>query len=967
MKTNQHASQRIARDPFLVLSPSPLSGLSLHYFKLMHDTQPLGSISLEGARLALDEGKFWRGTYGWVIYVEKPKKREFLLCTKQRQSRDEWINAILALINHKTPGLASPLASFPSGLSSSVSSLAASSSFSGLKSSTTERESSLSDSGYVNLSVEETPAFSETSTDAGHWKRTLWIAAYKDDGRTSVADETTKRFVEADPYEHDEQLMPGLMEPRGVLGLHNKNSSTPVPVLADLSDGYLAYAQLIFHGADCVEHGYLQSLKAKEEQERKEREREREEKRLHSGGDIREKDDREREDTSAFPAVAKRVLFNGTEGWVVCLMMKNFGIVRLAANSFEEIQEWTRFLLSPPTTNRRSTTVNGFLWIGKVKENSWERFYCVSDGSKFEYYKIKNVELVSLATITKVDTSWLVHGGSRKGTASKHLVDIKNYNYAVSVHTDAGEAGKKLSFMTQDEEQAFFWKMALEKGPSSRVDTAKTVSLLKKSLESMNNHIRDEIQMRSAEHGPALARANSELTTSAPVASSMAHRSPVLHRATSDLLPLGSASSAVRAAALADALVKHYLHAEAALQGSVFLQTHLDHITNMTRRLCERGDEETGKTPLGNYPVKKPVDVGDGHYRILSLDGGGLRAIIETVILSRLIEVFPDLLQRVDLIAGVSGGAMVASGLVVGRSPSFICEMLKTFAPHFFKPKTRHTVQGLALNQAKFSNEPLTIFGDEIFKHVSIKDVPKRILISSFLVDNEEEDEDRSWEPRIYHNIPLRPDQRISSEEELSAPLWHAVMGSAAAPTFFPSFNKALHPVEPSRIHLLSLGTGHVRQFISGADHDWGVLQWAPKLPELLVAGGLGAQLHMVKMLLGSRFHQLNPTFDKFMPMDDHTITNELIEIGMKTDLTETIAWVSEHFYNTATTTPAKQAAVDVPSALPRVPKEKRRGIRLNRTTGGVGQATTDSTNDDAELRCDVGAWYNSAISPKFE
>lgn len=99
---------------------------------------------------------------------------------------------------------------------------------------------------------------------------------------------------------------------------------------------------------------------------------------------------------------------------------------------------------------------------------------------------------------------------------------------------------------TQDEEQAFFWKTALEKGPSSRVDTAKTVSLLKKSLESMNNHIRDEIQMRSAEHGPALARANSELTTSAPVASSMAHRSPVLHRATSDLLPLGSASSAVR-------------------------------------------------------------------------------------------------------------------------------------------------------------------------------------------------------------------------------------------------------------------------------------------------------------------------------------------------------------------------------------------------------------------------------------
>jgi hypothetical protein len=54
---------------------------------------------------------------------------------------------------------------------------------------------------------------------------------------------------------------------------------------------------------------------------------------------------------------------------------------------------------------------------------------------------------------------------------------------------------------------------------------------------------------------------------------------------------------------------------------------------------------------------------------------------------------------------------------------------------------------------------------------------------------------------------------------------------------------QALHPVEPSRIHLLSLGTGQVRQFISGADHDWGVLQWAPKLPEVRGGPALPASL----------------------------------------------------------------------------------------------------------------------------
>jgi len=384
---------------------------------------------------------------------------------------------------------------------------------------------------------------------------------------------------------------------------------------------------------------------------------------------------------------------------------------------------------------------------------------------------------------------------------------------------------------------------------------------------------------------------------------------------------------------------------------------------------------------LGNYNVKEKVDVGDGHYRILSLDGGGLRAIIETVILSRLLEVYPDLLQRVDLIAGISGGAMVTSGLAVGRSPSFICQMLKSFSPHFFKPKTRHTLQGLALNQAKFSNEPLLAFGNEIFRNISIKDVPKRVLIASFLLDNEQEGEERSWEPRIYHNIPLRPDQTMSCEDELTEPLWHAVMKSAAAPTFFPSYQKhvdgavminnpslvalttimseqALDPVEPSRIHMLNLGTGHAQQFIDGNDHDWGVLQWAPKLPELLVAGGLGSQLHMVKILLGSRFHQVNPRFEKFLPMDDHTITQDLIEAAMQVDLTDTIEWISEHFYNDGQNKGKGPSRTSSSRQLART-KIKRQAVRYG------SDVKVDGEEEDRELNCDTGAWYNSAFVAK--
>jgi hypothetical protein len=78
------------------------------------------------------------------------------------------------------------------------------------------------------------------------------------------------------------------------------------------------------------------------------------------------------------------------------------------------------------------------------------------------------------------------------------------------------------------------------------------------------------------------------------------------------------------------------------------------------------------------------------YYRILSLDGGGalaiqththththahetltralagLRAILECVILERILECYPDFIERVDLFAGVSGGSMVCCGLACG-------------------------------------------------------------------------------------------------------------------------------------------------------------------------------------------------------------------------------------------------------------------------------------------------------------
>lgn len=56
-------------------------------------------------------------------------------------------------------------------------------------------------------------------------------------------------------------------------------------------------------------------------------------------------------------------------------------------------------------------------------------------------------------------------------------------------------------------------------------------------------------------------------------------------------------------------------------------------------------------------------------FRILSLDGGGMRGVFVSVVLQRLVARFPTFLQEVDLIAGTSTGAILTALLATG----FVC------------------------------------------------------------------------------------------------------------------------------------------------------------------------------------------------------------------------------------------------------------------------------------------------------
>jgi hypothetical protein len=72
-------------------------------------------------------------------------------------------------------------------------------------------------------------------------------------------------------------------------------------------------------------------------------------------------------------------------------------------------------------------------------------------------------------------------------------------------------------------------------------------------------------------------------------------------------------------------------------------------------------------------------------YRILSLDGGGCRAIIESTVLSRLLETYPSLLEDVDLFAGASAGSILALCFAAGFSNDETTEFYEKDVKDVFK------------------------------------------------------------------------------------------------------------------------------------------------------------------------------------------------------------------------------------------------------------------------------------------
>lgn len=301
-------------------------------------------------------------------------------------------------------------------------------------------------------------------------------------------------------------------------------------------------------------------------------------------------------------------------------------------------------------------------------------------------------------------------------------------------------------------------------------------------------------------------------------------------------------------------------------------------------------------------------------YRILSLDGGGIRGTLTIRIIERLDQMVPGWLDKVDLLAGTSTGGILALVLAGGLKPSYVRELYQNLGRDVFADTLWDNIKDIGnLLGAKYSLEPLhRMFIDQL-GDIRLGDLKKKVLIATFDLDDESVrlGKPRSWKAKFFHNFP-------GPGSDAQARVADVGVMTSAAPTYFPIYQghvdggvvatnpsmcalaQALHKETGNQslgdIRLLSLGTGCVSQYIPSTDGDWGLVQWAPKLVNMMLDGNGGLADYQCRQILEASYHRLNPPLYKNVEMDDVKEIDYLLQVANLQNLNETAAWLRSKF-----------------------------------------------------------------------
>lgn len=305
-------------------------------------------------------------------------------------------------------------------------------------------------------------------------------------------------------------------------------------------------------------------------------------------------------------------------------------------------------------------------------------------------------------------------------------------------------------------------------------------------------------------------------------------------------------------------------------------------------------------------------------YRVLSFDGGGIKGIITVTLLQRLAAEaeLGKWLKKADLIAGTSTGGLIALGLAAGVSLGRLAKLYEKRGKVIFKDTRIDDLLDLGKTVgADYNTDGLRDELDAVFGDTKLKDLDTKVLITAFDLDNEDpKPSRRSWKPKLFHNYP-GPD---SDGEMLARDVG---LYTAAAPTYFPvvdgfidggvfaanpsmcalaqALDKGSNAASSlSEVVLLSFGTGTSLKYIEKKDADWGLLQWARPLIDLMLDGTAGIADYQCEQLLGKQYHRLAPLFPAGTRVDMDAVDKIpfMLNFANKVGIRSTTRWIRDYW-----------------------------------------------------------------------
>ena len=333
-------------------------------------------------------------------------------------------------------------------------------------------------------------------------------------------------------------------------------------------------------------------------------------------------------------------------------------------------------------------------------------------------------------------------------------------------------------------------------------------------------------------------------------------------------------------------------------------------------------------------------------HRILSIDGGGSRALIPVCLLHRMLEVENTLLDEVDVIAGTSTSGITAlivahaynprDGLDTARRlwiqgaklfsnsgaefdlKASLTELSKPIeSPEVLWDRSKHLLTAPKLRGlsaltglcAYFTQDELKSSLEDIFGDATIGDLQRKVLLPSINLGGED---DEQWGPELIHNL---------DNSYASMRLVEAALRIAAMPILFPLHhhyadaamlvnNPALtavskmlecHPSQLRDMRVLSVGTGDNPISLYGSDQDLGYAGWLMdhKIPLALMQAAIetNGQLtdyHCSQILPARNYHRINPKLARTWLMHEHRaqFIVEATDIAEDTPIEMTIEWL---------------------------------------------------------------------------